>query len=452
MSLAFHCPSCGAPLDPPKSTEAAMRCPFCNTSVIIPDELKQGTQKVRTLTREQVLTQLPDSSRTMMEIIRLSKAGEKEAAIVKFREAFDLSRTEAVATVEAIENNQVIQLSHFQASHAVDSAEAHGFQTINNLGQTPTQTKRALSGSCLAIAFTLTVLAIIAISAVYAMSQPGGPLYDLKESLLPSGRLTVLSSFGEEGLLPGQFTDAMNLAVDTAGNIFVADFSSGRIQQFDPQGNFVRLWDASDKKLTIWALEVDQNGILYAAAARDILRYDTKNGSVLSPVPNPENYFFYDIKILTDGSIGALVTDDDLARINPDGTTIWYVEDAISAIAGDSDTRGRLAVDGNNNLYLSGTFVESIFKYSADGKYLNSWGSAGEEPGQFEYIYGVALTDKGQVAVLDFNQMELFEPDGRFVEQIELDHTLYDVQFDASGKFYAISKVGGVEILEFREE
>jgi DNA-binding beta-propeller fold protein YncE len=450
MSLTFHCPSCGAPLDPPDSRAAAMRCPFCNTSVIIPDELKQSTHKESTLTREQVLTQLPDSSRTMIEIIRLIKAGQKEAAIIRFREAFDLSRTEAVTTVEAIENNQVVQLSHFQASHVIDPVESYVSQTITSMGQTPAKTNRG--GPWLAIGFTFIVLAIVLCAAGFAMSQPGGPLYDLKESLLPSGRLMVLSSFGEEGLLPGQFSDAENLAVDTAGNIFVADFSSGRIQQFDPQGNFVRLWDASDEKLIIYGLEVDQNGILYVAAARNILRYDTKTGLVMDPLPNPENYFFYDIKILSDGSIGALVTDDDLVRMNPDGTNLWFVEDAISSIAGDSDTRGRLAVDGNNNIYISGTFVESIFKYSADGKYLNSWGSAGEEPGQFEYIYGVALTDKGQVAVLDAGQMELFEPDGRFVEQIVLDHTFYDVQFDATGKFYAVSKEGGVEILQFREE
>ena len=450
MSMTFHCPNCGAPLDPPKSTEAAMRCPFCASSVIIPDELKQSTQKVNTLTREQVLTQLPDSSRTMMEIIRLSKAGQKEQAIIKFREAFDLSRTEAVATVEAIENNQVIQFSHFQASHAVDPVEPYVSQTISSMEQPAVKTNRG--GGLLAIGITVIVLTIVFCAAGFAMIQQGGPLVDLKESLLPSGRLTVLSSFGEGGLLPGQFSDAENLAVDTAGNFFVADFSSGRIQQFDPQGKFVRLWDASDEKLIITGLEVDQNGILYAAAARNILRINTKTGLIMDPVPNPENYYYYDIKILSDGSIGALVTDDDLTRINPDGTTIWFVEDAISSISGDSDTRGRLAVDGNNNIYLSGTFVESIFKYSADGKYLNSWGSAGEEPGQFEFIYGMALTDKGQIAVLDAGQMELFELDGRFVEQIELDHTFYDVQFDASGKFYAVSKVGGVEILEFREE
>ena len=38
---SFTCPNCGAPLDAPDSDETTIRCPFCETSVIVPEELRR---------------------------------------------------------------------------------------------------------------------------------------------------------------------------------------------------------------------------------------------------------------------------------------------------------------------------------------------------------------------------------------------------------------------------
>ena len=46
-------------------------------------------------------------------------------------------------------------------------------------------------------------------------------------------------SFGEEGTGPGMLKDPRAIGVDRNGNIYVADYSDGRIQIFDPQDHLV---------------------------------------------------------------------------------------------------------------------------------------------------------------------------------------------------------------------
>jgi uncharacterized Zn finger protein (UPF0148 family) len=441
MSLTFHCPTCGAPLDPPARNEAIMRCPFCQSSVIVPEEIRQQSRRSNTLSREQVLANLPGSSQQMMEIIKLIKNGQKEDAVSMFRTAFNSSRTDAVATVEAIEQGQIISLSHLKMGKQNQETEG----SLRNVPRGPVSTIRksripALIGiGCLSVGLLVVGLALVGILIYPGLRKPGSPFFSHSNAEKPFERMTTLYAFGEEGLMPGQLSKPESIAVDYQGNIFVADLSTGRIQQFDGQGNFMRLWDASDDRLIIWDLEVDQNGILYAAAERNILRYDTKSGEILSPIPNPENFFFYDLYILSDGSIGAVVEGETLIRMQMDGSIIWRVDDVITKLANRSDSNTRLTVDGNNNFYLAGSFVRSVFKFSPQGVFLNRWGSEGEEPGQFDTINSIAIDHNGRLVVDDLGEFEIFDLEGRFIEQIDYEHVIRDIQFDSSGKLYAVN-------------
>lgn len=43
----------------------------------------------------------------------------------------------------------------------------------------------------------------------------------------------------------GQFSHPDNVAVDSSGNVFVADGSNDRIQKFSNSGSFIRKWGSS---------------------------------------------------------------------------------------------------------------------------------------------------------------------------------------------------------------
>src|SRR5919198_6325441 len=46
-----------------------------------------------------------------------------------------------------------------------------------------------------------------------------------------------LLSWGTEGLGPGQFENPRGIAVDGAGNVYVAESGNTRVQKFDSNGN-----------------------------------------------------------------------------------------------------------------------------------------------------------------------------------------------------------------------
>ena len=57
-----------------------------------------------------------------------------------------------------------------------------------------------------------------------------------------------------------------------------------------------------------------------------------------------------------------------------------------------------------------------IQRFDADGNYETQWGSDGSGDGEFDYPYGVALSDTGQVYVADRNnhRIQRFDADGNY--------------------------------------
>ena len=59
-----------------------------------------------------------------------------------------------------------------------------------------------------------------------------------------AGSPQFLFVFGSPGAGDGQFNFPRRLAVDGAGNVFIADRNNNRIQKFTNDGTFVTTWGA----------------------------------------------------------------------------------------------------------------------------------------------------------------------------------------------------------------
>ena len=225
--------------------------------------------------------------------------------------------------------------------------------------------------ACLPIGIISFVLIRIGVGIFLSSIEPDGFLYEFWLEKNPKSSMPLLYSFGGEKAEIALLSEPDLITADKDGNVFISEFPGGRIQQFDKAGQFIRYWNAGEGKVNITAIEVDLNGVFYVVFDRTILRYDIQSGAILDPFPNPNNFRFNDFKALSDGSFAAMVDGDNLVRLNIDGNVQWSVEDAISSVADETDTRGLLAVDSKKTFYIAGTFVETVFFYSYDGRYLN---------------------------------------------------------------------------------
>jgi LSD1 subclass zinc finger protein len=121
MSQTFNCPNCNAPLDYERAGALTVRCPYCNSSVVVPEALRSVSRAAAhedPWQRAQASMGLPDVGQLakLKEIGDLVRSGNKIGAIKIFRETFDVGLKEAKDAVEALERGEPVTLTHVDVS------------------------------------------------------------------------------------------------------------------------------------------------------------------------------------------------------------------------------------------------------------------------------------------------------------------------------------------------
>jgi peptidylamidoglycolate lyase len=94
-----------------------------------------------------------------------------------------------------------------------------------------------------------------------------------------------------------------------------------------------------------------------------------------------------------------------------------------------------IAIAEDGSFYVSDGYGNSrIVKFSATGKYLFEWGQKGAVEGEFNIPHGISLDNSGNVYVADRenNRVQVFDSGGRFIKALT-DHsfgTICAVTFD----------------------
>lgn len=155
--------------------------------------------------------------------------------------------------------------------------------------------------------------------------------------------------WGRRGLSEGRFLKPRAITIDPADNLYIVD-TTGRIQVFDTDGNFLRAWKTPE----------------------------TENG-------RPTGLAYYD------GPSGPriLVADTHYYRMlvyQPDGTLM--PSEQIGGTRGNK--AGQFAFvtdavcDADGCFYIGEyNFSDRIQKFDPDGKFVTHWGGTGEQPGEF---------------------------------------------------------------------
>jgi DNA-binding beta-propeller fold protein YncE len=252
---------------------------------------------------------------------------------------------------------------------------------------------------------------------------------------------TVLLDFGKEGIGPGMFTDARSIAVDGAGRIYVGEYTGGRIQVFDPEGKFVTQWSIGDRKTILRGLAADRKGTVYVADGGGIDRYRGETGEKLGQVEY-ERSGFDDVTVGADGGLVAAWQSnrDDIVVFNANGKLVRTIPEAISGQSGDSELSMRVAVDGAGYIYALGRFNDGVFKFGRDGKFMNRFGSSGDQAGQFRAAYSIGVDGYGRVYVGDMKGIQVFDANGRYVTVIDVKGMAFGMVFNDKNELFVIAR------------
>lgn len=268
----------------------------------------------------------------------------------------------------------------------------------------------------------LVALQIMAIAAC-----PYGPA---QATTQPASLGQELFRFGTKGTGPSQMTNVEHIALDPQGFIYTGDWDLKRLQRFSPKGELESIFYL-DPDSRIWSLAFDRGGFLYAAVDGRLLRYDPSTWTLLGEVEPPEGTSFHAVTPRPGGGVAALTEGaGHVLILDKDGTVVRTFHDLMKDVGRDSLNNPFLAIDGRGYFYIADNYSIAIYRFDPEGRFLNRFGSQGEEPGQINtYVNGLAIDSQGQLWVGDWAGTSVFAPDGRFLQRFE----------DMRGEDFAIS-------------
>jgi sugar lactone lactonase YvrE len=261
------------------------------------------------------------------------------------------------------------------------------------------------------------------------------------------GTVSTLAGSGTYGYIDGSGTDAqfkyvVGVAVDTKGNVYVADYENHRIRKVTPSGDVTtfagsgegfadgdRLLDAKFKNPNMLAVDADGNVYVSDSGNFRIRKIDTAGKVSTLAGSGEQGYldgigtvakFGAPIGIAADNKGFVYVCDrgaDKIRKISPNGIVTTLAgsstgfSDGIGSQAIFNNPRG-VAVDSNGNVYVADTENHRIRKITPSGLVTTLAGSGkadfvdgiGSEA-KFNFPIGIAVDKNDNIYVDDhFNQ------------------------------------------------
>lgn len=241
------------------------------------------------------------------------------------------------------------------------------------------------------------------------------------------------------------------LATDSKGNIYVADGKVGAIFIFSTETKDVQMIKHGVQAHfgDIIGLAIDDSDRLFVSDTKlhRILVFDKDHkvegtiseGNLVDPagmVVDNENRFLY---VADGGRDQVMVYDADklnlLRTIGTAGKKHTLTEN------GQFSVPTNVALDADNNLYVTDMYNDRVEVFDADGNFIRAWGKAGDRPGYFSRPKGIAIDADGHVWVADAVQdrVQIFTQDGFFLMWFG-GHGLFPGQFRALAGLYIDGK------------
>jgi uncharacterized protein YjiK len=264
-----------------------------------------------------------------------------------------------------------------------------------------------------------------------------------------------IGSWGTYGTGNGQFEHPEGIAVDSVGNVYVADYLNDRIQKFTSSGGWVRSWAVSSPQ----GLAVDSSDVVYVAGGGQIRRFDGSGNALTNWASSGAVGITFDASddawviaataiteydntgsfLATYGSSGVgdgqlkgaegiaigpggkvYVADTDNGRIQRfSAAGLYQTQWGAFPGTGVPDFPTGLAVDPSNDVYMTKKSTDQIQKFDVNGNLVQEFGGSGNGNGELSDPAAIAIDDAGSIYVLDTGntRIQKFDASGAYVTQ-----------------------------------
>ncbi|MDD2699058.1 MAG: BspA family leucine-rich repeat surface protein, partial [Arcobacteraceae bacterium] len=274
--------------------------------------------------------------------------------------------------------------------------------SIINLNETPTITSNSVTSINEKSGYSYTLGASDIDGDTLTWSVKAGTTLPSWLSLSSDISVTTFAGDGTAGSTDGigataQFNSPSGVAVDSSGNVFVADYINHKIRKITPDGNVST----------------------FAGSGTDGFADGTGTAAQFN--------YPYGVAVDSNGNVYvADVYNNKIRKITPDGNVSTFAGSGTDGFADGSSTTAQfnhprgVAVDSNGNVYVADVYNNKIRKITPDGNVSTLAGStSGFADGtgtaaKFNFPSGVAVDSNGNVYVADVdnNKIRKITPDG----------------------------------------
>ena len=176
-------------------------------------------------------------------------------------------------------------------------------------------------------------------------------------------------------------------------------------------------------------VDVDsQNRVwVFHRAARPVLCIDGASGEILSSFG--DDMFENEHGLAVDADDNVWVTDADthvVQKYSPDGELLATL--GIKGEAGEDEERFNKPTDvevaPDGSIYVADGYGNNrVVKLDSNGKFVTAWGTKGTEDGEFDTPHGIAVDGSGRVYIADRgnSRVQVFDGDGKFLSEWKSD-------------------------------
>ena len=246
----------------------------------------------------------------------------------------------------------------------------------------------------------------------------GGQLQDL----MIAGSIGGKGSYAYEGKLtvPKPF----DLAVDVAGDVFVANYDNHLVVKNSEDGAFKTYFGGSgtgDSNLRYPSgVATDSLGNVYVASSGEhfVKKYDNSGNFLMKIGGYDDLYYPFDVAVDSSGNIYVVELQNHQIKVFDASGGLLRIIGGPGSGDGQFKYPNRIAIDVADNLYVSDYLNHRIQKFDSKGVFDLAWGRFGTANGDFQYPYGIDTDQDGNVYVVEYkNRVQQFDSEGNWIAE-----------------------------------